>query len=426
MLVALTLLAMALIIALLNRGIFNPISITLALLALSSGLASLHLYGLYEYDPIATTIIIVGGVSVFFGSLLTLAVGAKRQQGVVVADDQDGLVRYGRLNLALALSIAILLVTRWQQLELLASGGSLADVRNAFLGYGGSDAAVDLVDRVFVGPVVTVALPVFLWSLLRRKATPSFVILFVAAGALNQVTSGGRFIFLYAGVMILALLAKSGNLHLRTARARIILAFLALGVAVFTLARGNELFFEAYTYFAIPVPLLAHWAADVESTGILTLGASFFYGGLTLLFRLSEILGMPLGAGVSAAVALPQDYWVELLPDRPFNAFVTMFYYFFLDFRWVGVVLGGFAWGALGQWSYGRTWNSGLRATLFGLLMLQVAMMSFVRWEFTNGSLVIALFMLPLFVRPDRANRVTIDGNSRRQSHVGVGGGIAS
>jgi oligosaccharide repeat unit polymerase len=185
----------------------------------------------------------------------------------------------------------------------------------------------------------------------------------------------------------------------RTKRAKVILIILIAAVVVFTLARGNSLLFEAYTYAAVPVPLLAHWATFVESSGTQTFGGSFLYGILTLLFRLSEIVGSPIGSDVSAAVALPQDHWVELLPGRPFNAFVTMFYYFFLDFRWAGVAVGGLAWGLLGQISYMRMWTSGLRATLFGLLMLQVAIMAFVRWEFSNGSFVIGLAMLLFFVK---------------------------
>lgn len=420
MLIPVILLSLALIISLLNRGIFNPISITLVVLSLSSGLASLQLFDLYDFDPIALRIVALGGVSVFAGALLARVAGAGGARRFEVIDDQDNLICYGRLSAALAASIVIILVARWPQLQILVAGGTLADVRNAYLGYGANIAAVDLVDRLFVGPVLTVALPVFLWALLRRRTDLRFATLFIAAVALNQVTSGGRFIFLYAGVMVLALLAQSGSLHLRTIRARVVLALLCVVVGVFTLARGNALLFEAYTYFAIPLPLLAHWAANIEAAGIQTHGAGFLYGGLTLVFRLSEILNFPLGSDISAAIAFPQDYWVELLPGRHFNAFVTMFYYFFLDFRWAGVFVGGFAWGILGQRSFRRMWDSGLRATLFGLLMLQVAVMTFVRWEFTNGSLVIALVMIPFFVRSSAAREVAAAGSSRQRTRDAV------
>lgn len=402
MIVAVVLLCMGLAISLLNRGFFNPASITLILLALSEGLASLQLFGLYSFDSIATRIIAIGGVSVFAGAVSALSIRQRRGRRVEAFTDEQDLIRYRRLNLSLAVAAVVIPVARWPQLQILLSGGSLADVRNAYLGYGTDSAAVDLVDRLFVGPVLTVALPVFLWSLLRSRTNTQFVISFMAVVALNQLTSGGRFIFLYAGVMVLAMLARSGKLHLRTARARIVLVALGVAVIVFTLARGSSLLFVSYTYFAVPVPLLAHWAVNVDSAGIQTYGASFFYGVLTLIFRLCEVIGSNLGSGISDAVALPQEYWVEVLPGRQFNAFVTMFYHFFLDFRWIGVVLGGFAWGVVGQWSFRRMWNSGPRATFFGLMMLQVAVMTFVRWEFANGSLVIGLLMLPFFVMSKR------------------------
>lgn len=400
MLVAIVLLIFALVVAFFGRGVFSPISITLGVLAVSTALASLQLYGLHDFDPVAFRVILIGGTSVFAGALVTMIFRGGRRVSES-SGDRNGSIRYGRLSIALAGSALVILVSRRAQFEILMAGGSLADVRNSYLGYGDHGAVIDLADRILVGPVLTVALPVFVWSLLRRKANPWFMVLFSVVVALNQATSGGRFLFLYAGVMVVALLARSGSLHLRTARARMTLAALVCAVAVLTLARGNAVLFEAYTYFSIPVPLLSHWVAIVESLDVQTYGASFVYGVLTLVFRLSEIIGFPIGADISAAVALPQENWVELLPGRHFNAFVTLFYYFFLDFSWLGVIFGGFVWGIVGQWSFGRMWSGSPRALFFGLLMLQVAVMAFVRWEFTNGSLVIALFLLPLFVKSD-------------------------
>jgi oligosaccharide repeat unit polymerase len=403
--VALLLLVLTLVVCFLNRGIINPISITLAVLTLSTGLASLRLFGLYDFDSIAAKMIVVGSVSVFAGAVLAQVAVPSRARSAELPKNQDDLIRYSWLNFALAASIVAILIARWQQLQILATGGTLADVRISYLGYGGLTATVDLLDRVLVGPVATVALPIFLWSVLRRRVNAIFGVLFICVVVLNQLTSGGRFVFLYAGVMILALLSRSGSLHLRTVRARVLFAILCVAIVVFTLARGNSLLFEAYTYLSVPVPLLAHWTSAVDDMNIQTFGGSFFYGILTLLFRLSEAAGHPIGSDVSMAVALPQEYWVELLPGRYFNAFVTMFYYFFLDFRWVGVVAGGVAWGLIGQSAYRRMWTSSLRATFFGLLMLQVAIMTFVRWEFSNGSLVIGLFMLLLFVKSQRVRR---------------------
>jgi oligosaccharide repeat unit polymerase len=426
MIVALALVVAWSIISLMNRGVFNPISITLFVLAISVGLSSLQLFGLYDFDPLALAIIMGGGASIFLGALLVHVAGIGRAPTLAFNDDVEDLVRYSRLKTALAASSVIILISRRAQLQILAQGGSLADVRNAYLGYQGNDAVIDLGDRLLVGPVLTVALPVFLWSILRRKAEPQFAVLFILALSLNQLTSGGRFVFVYAGVMVLALLSQSGRLHLRTTRARLMLAALGGAVVVFTLARGNALLFEAYTYLSAPVPLLAHWVANIQSTGLRTFGAGFIYGGLTLIFRLSETIGAPVGGEISAAIALPQDYWVELLPGRQFNAFVTMFYYFFLDFGWLGIFAGGFAWGGLGQWSFGRMWRSGPRATFFGLLMLQVAVMAFVRWEFTNGSLVIALLMLPLLVRPRKTRWTVAEGRSGQRASAKTERGRAS
>lgn len=416
MLVALTLLALALAMALVNRTLVNPITITLGLLAISSALASLQLFGLYDFDPIAYRIVALGGVSVFLGAILSLATGVGRRDRVPVEAAEGELIRFDRLNVALTIAATIILLSRLPQLQILLGGGSLSDVRNSYLGYGGAEPVVNLVDRLFIGPLITVSLPIFLWCLLRRRTARKFLLGFAFVSLLHQVTSGGRFIFLYAGVMVLALLAQSGSLQIRTGRARWIALALGAALAGFTVARGNALLFEAYTYFAIPMPLLAHWSSYAESMDSHTWGAGFVYGALTLLFNLADMLGITLGASVTTAVALPQDHWVELLPNRHFNAFVTLFYYFFLDFRWIGVVAGGSVWGLLGQRAFTRMWNSGPRATFYGLLMFQLAVMSFVRWELTNGSFVIALLILPFFVKSSRG---AVNATSKRKPGQG-------
>lgn len=407
MLVAAVLAFAALIVSLMNRGVFNPVSITLILLALSSGLASLHLYGLYDFDSISMRIIVLGGISVLLGAMVTNAVHSRnswRDSSISAIDDQ---ICYGRLNIAVFVSLVMVIVGRWQQIRVLMSGGSLADVRSTYLGYGLNEASIDILDRILVGPVTTIALPVLILGLFRKRSNAWFVVLSTILVVIGQLTTGGRFLFLYGAVMILALLASAGRLHFRTAKARLVLVSLIGAIVWFTLARGNELLFETYTYLSVPVLLLSHWAEFAQSTGTQTFGASFAYGALTLVFRISEVLGTPIGTDISTAVALPQVNWVEALPGRHFNAFVTMFYYFYLDFRWIGVIVFGGFWGALAQWSFERMWRTGARGIIFGLLMLQVAIMSFVRWEFTNGSLVIAICMLPFFVLPGNGNSPT-------------------
>lgn len=399
--VSLLLLALMVVISLLNRSILNPTSITLGVLALSTGLASLRLYGLFPFDPIAESIILAGGASLFVGAVIMRRFGSRVALFPDPDDGQDHLIRYRVLTVALVSAIIAILVSRAGQFGILLSGGSLAEVRNSYLGYGGNEATIALVDRLFVSPLMILALPIFLWSILRGKVNGGFAVSFVAVVLLNQLTSGGRFIFLYAGVMVLALLVRPGATR-RSPWAKAILIVLAIGVLGFTIARGNSVLFEAYTYFAIPVPLLAHWATAIDAMGGQTFGAAFAYGGLTLPFRASELAGHPIGSEISSLVALPQEVWIDLLPGRHFNAFVTLFYYFYLDFRWVGVVLGAFTWGLIGQWSFNRIWGFGPRSTIFGLLMMQVAVLSFVRWEFTNGSLVIALVMLPLVIKSSK------------------------
>src|SRR5690606_32008727 len=157
-----------------------------------------------------------------------------------------------------------------------------------------------------VGPTLTIALPVFLLSIFRRRPSASFSVLFLTVAALNQLTSGGRFLLVYAAVMAAALISRAGALRIRTLKVRLLVVALVLAVLAITLARGNTVVFEAYTYLAVPIPLLANGIDYIDSADVQTYGASFAYGVLTLVFRLAEAVGGSFGADISAAVSMPQ------------------------------------------------------------------------------------------------------------------------
>ena len=417
-----------------NGGLLNPVTSTLAIFLGVAFLANLHLYGLYEFSDIAYQIVLLGCVSLLAGAALSRVnhLALMRKAHVVARRrSADWIISYGLLNLLLLVTIAVILATRHDLLQTLASGGGIREVHDSYLGYGATtfvESAGALLGRVIVTPVLFAALPVFVYGLIRGQSNRRFNFLFGSAMILNIATSGGRIILLYGAVQILVLLALGGRLRVRMSRGRAVLVMvgLVLVVVLVTLWRGNTIGYEAYTYFAIPMPLLAHWVTALDTQGVTTGGSSFAYGVLTLFSNAANLVGGSLDNSAVAVVNQPQDQWVALVPGHPFNAFVTMYYYFYADFRIPGVAFLSAAYGFVIQSVYNwvRVFG-GVRPTLVLLLTMQSVVMSFVRWEPTDGAFVLAFVVLFLAVRKDRTQGSLPAGSPPTGSLVSTGRGVA-
>lgn len=397
-----------------NRSLVSPVTILLGLFAGISVLANAQLYGLYAFDELAFEIVLAGGVALLVGSVFAKifhAAAVQNPKKALRRSQENWRISYRFINGCLVLAILIMISTRAGSFVILASGGDLSDVRNYYLGYGGSSgfaASVgEVLGRLVVSPVLFISLPIFVYGLVEGTRKRSFNVLFAIAIMLNLVSSGGRIIFIYAVVQLLVMLTIRGRLKVRMGRGRaaMLICVLLAVVALVTISRGNALLFEAYTYFAIPLPLLAHWATVVDSNGIATNGSSMLYGVVTLVASIADVFGITMAQAVSEVVNRPQDQWVELLPGRPFNAFVTIFYYFYADFRLPGVVVFSAMYGFFVQTVYDRARSfGGARSKLLLLLTIQSIVMAFVRWQFTDGAYVLAFVLLFLVVRKSKGD----------------------
>jgi len=412
-----------------SRSFFNPVTLTLTLFAVSSYLASLRLFGLFDFPDIAYTIVLVGCIAVFCGGMLANLGDLEPSRNVQLRREiaPERYISYRAANGLALVAIVVLFLTRVAILGVLLSGGGFDAVRAYFLGYSGNLGFVGttdaLLNRLVVSPIMFAGVPVLIYGLLRGEPNRLFTRLMVVAIVLNLATSGGRIIFAYAALQILVLMAVTGaRLRIRRRRFLGVVALLGLVIGAVTVMRGNELVYEIYTYLAIPLPLLGHWASQMDAAGVSTNGLSFVYGIVTLIVNALNAFGASASLSVSEAVNAPQDTWVLLLPDRPFNAFVTMFYYFYVDFGIFGVALFGFIFGLVSQFLFCRARRTGdVRTVLILLLVVQAVASSFVRWAGTDGAFVIALILL-LALTPRRKRDWLIRRDNLRAPGVSASG----
>ena len=99
----------------------------------------------------------------------------------------------------------------------------------------------------------------------------------------------------------------------------------------------------------------------------------------------------------SELISLPQDNYISIGWQARANAFATMFYFFYLDFRYLGVFAESLIFGFVSGFIELRTYiNENMKTIAFYLLLSQAVFKSFIRWEFTVGSYVMSFLYLYL------------------------------
>ncbi len=85
-----------------------------------------------------------------------------------------------------------------------------------------------------------------------------------------------------------------------------------------------------------------------------------------------------------------QNSWIEVFPRNWYNAYVSCFFYFYLDFGIIGVMLGSFVFGKISSIFYNLLIkNKSLLSILIYMIILQCIIDSFIRWQLGTFTLLL-------------------------------------
>lgn len=185
--------------------------------------------------------------------------------------------------------------------------------------------------------------------------------------------------------------------------------FLILALLIITLYRNKDAadskdhVNSIYSYFAISIPLLSRWTATVHNSDVLS-GCICTLNGIweILHYLISKILGpFEQYTTVMDMLSLPQENWVNIYPNYWANAFCTMFYYFYIDLREIGVIIYSFVFGLFCKSIYRKSCiTRDERYLPLYLVIIQTIFCSFIRWQWgTFTYFVLIIIMLFPFGR---------------------------
>lgn len=189
-------------------------------------------------------------------------------------------------------------------------------------------------------------------------------------------------------------------------RVGLIIAVLILIAVVTTFYRKKDSITGAtkvnsiYAYFNVNLPIFSRWLTEVDTSGIKGHGLAFFGGIFQFVDLVLNKIGIPFSSyeKVNELIELPQKNWVEVYSGNWFNAFDTMFYNLYVDFRSTGVFFGSLFLGLLSKWVYVlSTVLQNEKYILPALVMVEILASSFFRWQFGTFTFTGA-FILSFFI----------------------------
>lgn len=394
-----------------QKSYLNFVSIFCYYWAFIVFLASLRLYGMMEYSNTPFYLILIGTLGMFMGYIIRYY---SKLPHISLKRNKKNDVNSETYNNSVIMCLALLCMAFYafellRVVQLLRAGNSYYFIRRMYQGYEESTFFTSAIESYFSSYIAVPSayiLSSYLIIILFRRGRKGKEFFFaLVAVSLYLIVSASRYVFiqLLIGTVYLFFLLKKKVPKKVKRWIKRVSVLLIIGVIALTLLRENKtssgarynwtLLQSVYSYFSIPIPLMDYWVSTIETTGYQAHGLVFFRPFLSIftLFVLHP-LGIEFNALNEAIdkINLVENF-VQVFPRHQYNAFASMFYYFYLDFKWIGVFLGSAFWGWICANTFKKVrFNPSDRNLAFVLVIMQAMFKTMVRWEFSAPSFFVA------------------------------------
>lgn len=414
----LIIITMCLLIAILSykyyKNYYNPITVFFTLWGLIVFLAALNLFDMNSASNKTYIIIFVGLVSFMLGFAIpkirlsvSSAYGYRRNN-------------FFNLNkkiiyILMAITIVILGYTASSSINLLLSGHNLWYVR--YIAHNdivsSESGMLNILYNYLAQPIAQLLIPVSILSLFSKNRDIKLIFGSLIITILLIISNGGRFILLYYLIHLVFIGSFINNKFEITKivrkRVRIISLFVLTGIIYITVSRGASIGKTLYIYLSGCVPFMSQWVENIDQINTYTYGIMSFQGFIRPFFAFLEKLGLinnfPPIITTAENLTLQLELPVSIGGDNTFNAFVSLFYYFYVDFGFLGVVIISMVFGAICNNAYHNIMSKSTNIDVITYsLILQLILTSMVRFQFASFIFALTFIYLQI-IRPRKMFR---------------------
>lgn len=421
-----------------EKFILNPLTVFYSIWFIIFFLTSMQLYTLNVASEETYFMMLIGCISFAVGYYCIRKFSKKKQLlikcnritiGVKISDNY--VIRYNWIFVIGIISILIYLNDATVTLRYLLNGNKLNVIRQMAQDSGSAlnsqqSVIIIAIKNLIILPFVMILQPIVAFDFWLEKRNKKLLILNIVLLALRVITDGGRSNLIYfimhfiVGFLFINSNKKnqsklSGIKSVRSILNRkknrkIFIGVIIVGIIfVFwaTMSRSGENVLKfAYYYFTMEPYMFEVWAQRVDQSRITGygLGATngFTFAVLYILKNLRILSDYPTyWHSINTIIGETQSIWMIISEyGSRANAYVSLFWYFYLDGRIVGIIVGMFVYGGIAAstfWTAVK--NMSARTVCMFSFILQGIFMSFVRFQFANIYYAIAFILIFIFYK---------------------------
>lgn len=400
-----------------EKKIFNPVTSFYALWAIILILNSLQLFNIKETRSAIYDYILYGLIAYAVGFYIIR--GWSRKYKIVIRkkfnrSEQRYNIRYKFLYILCIIALVILMIDLKSMLSILLSGGGLALVRytaqNSEISRSG---IVNAIDVLIATPLCLALQPIVAVDFWLGKRDKKLIFLDLVLICTRVLAKGGRspIIYLTLNMVIVYTFMDIGKRngysekikkYIKESKKLILTIFVVgFSILIYTTLSRESTWSTIYYYFAMEPYMFDSWSVQVDSAKLFGYGLASLNGFFFALFYFIKNF-LRLGSfpqywySIYQMIALTDSQWQVITPGGTrANAYVSLFWFFYLDGRVLGIIIGCFLYGIIMSCLYSEVIKRGnMKNICLYSFMMQGLLFSFVRMQLSSIYYAIAVIMI--------------------------------
>jgi oligosaccharide repeat unit polymerase len=419
-----------------DQKILNPMFVFMAVWAFMLFLSSLKLFTLFEVGDEYLGMMAVGFLAFFVG--YSLYSYFKRNNSTNIKKyEQRTVVIY-----ICCVAILLLLLIKFISVYSVVMQYGLAFIRKGLQTgeltiYAEDSVIMSMIWQLLVLPGRLALSVIVSVNFLEKKNQKPLMVLYIVIIFLSVLIDGGRIVIVYLMIHLFFalyylrakrvnnvnnsedLVRKRQTIRIKSRSSKRVLSVIGLcaigGIAFYyaTIARsGDSALIHLYFYGSISPIMFEIWSKIVDGSGLVGYGLASLNGFLSpILYFMKLIMGyaeLPFYWGDIVNMIYNTDaIWQQTSLRSQSNAYVSLFWFFYLDGRIFGIIIGMFLYGFLSKKVFTRFMTEKTDISLcFLLLWIQGLLFSGVRLQFAVMPYALAFIFIMMFFKKKSEGRV--------------------
>lgn len=400
-----------------EKKVVNPITIFYILWGIILYLYSLNLYGLMRASDNTLAIMSYGLVSFAVGYYIVAILNKNLRLDNANISNSNRKDNYVISNKVLYLFLVICIAfTGIQAINnaryFLSEGFGFLNTVRMNVTSNTENGLMNVIGNTIINPFLMALQPIVACNFLLGDRNKKLFIGDAVLLLLKTIADGSRIYILYIIFhFIVIYIISHGKQDKNNTRNKQLIRWVGivglLLLILTTFSRVNTgLTKTSYFYFSMEPYMFDIWSNQVNNSGLIGYGLASTNGFSLFIFYLLHNLGlMPnypqFWNSINLMLKRILTEWQMISTGKTMaNAYVSFFWYFYLDGRIFGVVFGSFIYGSILNRAYMKAFkNNTIRNLCIYSLLAQGLLMTFVRFPFADLTYAMAFLMILFFTR---------------------------